>query len=159
MSSSQHQLTKNKALVMSHFNFNYASAIVSGIPKTLINIIWNMQNWAARITIGKTKIEKKQHNWNKKIDSLAPNQRKKRFQTCNTPLQMLKQPSTLVPTRTHNRKEDKTSWIAFIKSQVPARNSLYQKMHIHPQIIQCLWSKTKEYSSQLCQRKYKNWHI
>ena len=70
MSSSQHQLTKRRhirdfltkdtcqqliqSLVMSHLH--YANAMLSGIPKTLINIMQNMQNQAARITIGKIKM-------------------------------------------------------------------------------------------------------
>ena len=33
-----------------------ANAMLSGIPKILINIMQNMQNRATRITIGKTKI-------------------------------------------------------------------------------------------------------
>ena len=43
-----------QSLVMSHLD--YANAILSGIPKMLINIMQCTQNWAARITIGKTKI-------------------------------------------------------------------------------------------------------
>ena len=39
---------------MSHLD--YASAMLLGMPKTLINIMQCTQNWAARITIGKTKI-------------------------------------------------------------------------------------------------------
>ena len=33
---------------------DYANVMLSGIPKTLINIMQSMQNWEARITIGKT---------------------------------------------------------------------------------------------------------
>ena len=39
---------------MSHLD--YTNAMLSGIPKTLIKIMQYMQNQAARITIGKTKI-------------------------------------------------------------------------------------------------------
>ena len=43
---------------------------------------------------------------------------------------MPKPPNTHVPTTAHNRKEDKTSWIAFFKNQVPTGSSLYQKTHL-----------------------------
>ena len=35
---------------------DYADAVLSGMPKMFINIMQNMQNRAARITIGKMKI-------------------------------------------------------------------------------------------------------
>ena len=40
---------------------------------------------------------------------------------------MPKQPSTHLPAKAHNRKEDKTSRTTFFKNQVPTGNSLYQK--------------------------------
>ena len=43
-----------QSLVRSHLD--YANAMLSGIPKTLIKIMQCMQNQAARITIGKTKM-------------------------------------------------------------------------------------------------------
>ena len=160
MSRSQHQLTKKIRHIRKFFTkdtcqqliqspimsyFNYANAMLSGIPKACINIMQNMQNWAARITIGKQKNRSKnvtEIRW-----SLHWLPIKERIDFKITTL-IHKQPSTHVLTRTHNRKEDKTSRIAFIKSQVPIRSSLYQRMHICWQIIQCIWYKIIEQSSQ-----------
>ena len=36
---------------------HYDNAMLSGIPKTLINIMQNMQNWVDRITIGQAKLD------------------------------------------------------------------------------------------------------
>ena len=44
---------------------------------------------------------------------------------------MSKQPSSHVPTKAHNRKEDKTSWAAFFKNQVPTgKFSLPKDTHL-----------------------------
>ena len=72
---------------------NYANAMPSGIPKTLINMVQNMQNWAAKITIGKTKTRNNSiTEIRRSLQWLAIKERI-RFQDFNTNLQMPKQPN------------------------------------------------------------------
>ena len=104
-----------QSLVMSHLA--YANAILSGIPKTLINIMQCTQNQAARITIGKTKIRndsateiRRSLHWfqiRERIDI--------KIATHIYKCQNNQAPH--VPTKAHNRKEDKTSRSKFFQKQ------------------------------------------
>ena len=146
MSCSQHQPTKNRhirkfltrdtclqlvqSLVMSCLD--YANAILSGIPKTLINIMQCTQNQAPRITIyAKTKIRNDSATEIRRSQHWLPIRERIDFKVATHIYKCQNNQAPMYLQNLIREKKIKHPGLHSSKNQVPTGNSLHQKTHIY----------------------------